>query len=135
MKLLLAHNHYRQSGGEDEVFFRESELLRAAGHEVLEYTAHNSEITEDGRFGKAKLAAQTLWAWDSVARLRAFLRRERPCLAHFHNTFPLISPAAYYACQKEGVPVVQSLHNARLMCPAATFYRKGSACHDCAGRS
>jgi glycosyltransferase involved in cell wall biosynthesis len=135
MKLLLAHNRYRQSGGEDEVFLRESELLRAAGHEVLEYTAHNSEIAEEGIFGKAKLAARTLWAWDSVARLRALLRSERPCLAHFHNTFPLISPAAYYACQKEGIPVVQSLHNARLMCPAATFYRKGSACLDCLGRS
>jgi len=135
MKLLLAHNRYRQSGGEDEVFLRETKLLRAAGHEVLEYTADNSEITEDGIFGKAKLAAQTLWAWDSVARLRALLRRERPCLAHFHNTFPLISPAAYYACQKEGIPVVQSLHNVRLMCPAATFYRKGSTCLDCLGRS
>ena len=135
MKLLLVHNRYRQAGGEDEVFFRESELLRAAGHEVLEYTAHNSEIVEDGILGKAKLAARTLWAWDDVTRLRALLQRERPCLAHFHNTFPLISPAAYYACQKEGIPVVQSLHNARLMCPAATFYRKGSACIDCLGRS
>jgi glycosyltransferase involved in cell wall biosynthesis len=135
MKLLLIHNHYRQPGGEDEVFLRESALLLSAGHEVLEYTTHNNEIAEDGVFGKAKLAARTLWAWDSVAGLRSLVQRERPCLAHFHNTFPLISPAAYYACQHEGIPVVQSLHNARLMCPAATLYRKGSACHDCAGRS
>jgi glycosyltransferase involved in cell wall biosynthesis len=135
MKLLLVHNHYRQPGGEDEVFLRESELLLSAGHEVLEYTTHNNEIAEDGVFGKAKLAARTLWAWDSVAGLRSLVQREKPCLAHFHNTFPLISPAAYYACQHEGIPVVQSLHNARLMCPAATLYRKGSACHDCVGRS
>jgi glycosyltransferase involved in cell wall biosynthesis len=135
MKLLLVHNHYRQPGGEDEVFLRESALLLSAGHEVLEYTTHNNEIAEDGVFGKAKLAARTLWAWDSVAGLRSLVQRERPCLAHFHNTFPLISPAAYYACQHEGIPVVQSLHNARLMCPAATLYRKGSACHDCVGRS
>lgn len=135
MKLLLVHNHYRQPGGEDEVFLRESELLLSAGHEVLEYTTHNNEIAEDGVFGKAKLAARTLWAWDSVAELRSLVQREKPCLAHFHNTFPLISPAAYYACQHEGIPVVQSLHNARLMCPAATLYRKGSACHDCVGRS
>lgn len=134
MKLLLAHNFYRQSGGEDEVFLRESELLRCAGHEVLKYTAHNSEIAEGGIFGKAKMAARTLWAQDGVARLRSLLRRERPDLAHFHNTFPLISPGAYYACQQEGIPVVQSLHNARLICPAATFYREGNACEDCLGR-
>jgi glycosyltransferase involved in cell wall biosynthesis len=135
MKVLIAHNYYRQSGGEDEVFRRESELLRSAGHEVLEYTTHNGEIAEDGILSKAKLAARTLWARDSVARLRLLLRRERPDLAHFHNTFPLISPAAYYACQQEGIPVVQSLHNSRLICPAATFYRNGSACLDCLGRS
>ena len=134
MKLLLAHNHYRQSGGEDEVFLRESELLRSAGHEVLEYTGNNSEIVEDGILSKVQLAAQTFWAADSAARLRSLLRRERPDLAHFHNTFPLISPAAYYACQQERIPVVQSLHNARLMCPAATFYREGRACQDCLGR-
>jgi glycosyltransferase involved in cell wall biosynthesis len=135
MKILVAHNHYRQSGGEDEVFLRESELLRSAGHEVLEYTGHNSQISEGGILSKVQLAARTFWAVDSVARLRLLLRRERPDLAHFHNTFPLISPAAYYACQQEGIPVVQSLHNARLMCPAATFYREGHACQDCLGRA
>src|SRR6266550_2627380 len=134
MKLLLVHNRYRQPGGEDEVFLRQSELLRSAGHEVLEYTRHNDEIVDGGILSKANLAARTLWAWDSVARLRALLRREKPDLAHFHNTFPLISPAAYYACQREGVPVVQSLHNPRLMCPAATFYREGRVCEDCLGR-
>jgi glycosyltransferase involved in cell wall biosynthesis len=128
------HNRYRQPGGEDEVFLRESELLRSAGHEVLEYATHNSEISEHGILSKAKLAARTFWAWDSVARLRSVLRRERPDLAHFHNTFPLISPAAYYACHQEGIPVVQSLHNSRLMCPASTLYREGRACEDCLGR-
>lgn len=135
MKLLIAHNYYRQSGGEDEVFHRECELLWSAGHEVLKYTSDNGGIEEGGILNKAKLAARTLWAWDSAAGLRSLLRREKPDVVHFHNTFPLISPAAYYACQAEGIPVVQSLHNSRLMCPAATFYREGRACHDCLGRS
>ena len=71
MKLLLVHNRYRQPGGEDEVFLRQSELLRSAGHEVLEYTRHNDEIVDDGILSKANLAARTLWAWDSVPLLQA----------------------------------------------------------------
>jgi glycosyltransferase involved in cell wall biosynthesis len=134
MKLLLVHNHYRQSGGEDEVFLRESELLRRGGHEVQVYTRHNSEIVEDGILSKAKMAMRTLWAWDSVSCLRSLLRREKPDVAHFHNTFPLISPGAYYACQQEGIPVVQSLHNPRLICPAATLHREGTVCEECVGR-
>lgn len=134
MKVLVAHNYYRQSGGEDEVFLRETELLRSAGHEVLEYTGHNREILENGLWSKVQLAARTFWSADTVAGLRSLLRREKPDLAHFHNTFPLISPAAYYACRREGVAVVQSLHNSRLICPAATLYRDGSACDDCQGK-
>jgi len=120
-------------GGEDEVVLRESELLRSSGHEVLEYTRHNSEIVEDGILSKAKMAMRTLWAWDSVSRLRSLLRREKPDVAHFHNTFPLISPAAYYVASRKD-PVVQSLHNARLICPAATLHREGTACEECVGR-
>src|SRR5260370_1373363 len=91
MKVLLVHNRYRHSGGEDEVVLRESELLRSSGHEVQEYIRHNSEIVEGGILSKAKMAMRTLWAWDSVSRLRSLLRREKPDVAHFHNTFPLIS--------------------------------------------
>jgi len=134
MKVLLVHNRYRHAGGEDEVVLRESKLLRSSGHEVQEFTRHNSEIVEDGILSKAKMAMRTLWAWDSVSRLGSLLKREKPDIAHFHNTFPLISPAAYHACQQEGIPVVQSLHNPRLMCPGATLHREGTACEECVER-
>lgn len=135
MKILLVHNHYRYPGGEDQVFYREMELLRSAGHEVLEYSRLNEEIVENGILNKAKLGMRTVWAWDSQRQIQAILLRERPNVVHFHNTFPLISPAAYYSCKNAGIPVVQSLHNARLMCPAATFTREGKVCKDCLGRA
>src|SRR4030081_3725262 len=100
MKVLPAHNHYRQSGGEDEVFLRESELLRSAGHEVLEYTGNNSEIVEDGILSKVQLAAQTFWAADSAARLRSLLRRESPSLHPIHRTFALLPAASHFAGQQ-----------------------------------
>jgi len=87
MNVLMVHNRYRHAGGEDEVVLRESELLRSSGHEVQEYTRHNGEIIEDGILSKAKTAMQTLWAWDSVSRLRSLLRHKKADVAHFHNTF------------------------------------------------
>ena len=53
---------------------------------------------------------------------------------HFHNTMPLISPSAYYAARSEGVVVVQTLHNYRLACPEATFFRDGRVCEECLGK-
>lgn len=134
IRLLLVHNRYQLPGGEDSVFEAEKNLLLSAGHEVDEYVRLNSEIAEYGLWPKATLGLRTVWAWDSSRELRTRLQRNRPDLVHFHNTFPLISPAAYYVCRDVGVPVVQSLHNPRLLCPAATFYRAGRTCEDCLGR-
>jgi len=75
--------------------------------------------------------AKAVWASDSYRDLSAILSQEKPDLAHFHNTFPLISPSAYYACRRAHVPVVQTLHNYRLFCSAATFFRNGAVCEEC----
>jgi glycosyltransferase involved in cell wall biosynthesis len=133
-KVLLVHNRYQSTGGEDEVFRREKELLLRQGHQVIEYTRDNEEISKYGARQKASLVVRTTWAWDSYRELLRLLRQERPDVAHIHNTFPLISPAAYYACSAANVPVVQTLHNPRLLCPAATLFRNGSICEECVGR-
>lgn len=134
VRVLLAHNRYQQAGGEDVVFAAESELLRRAGHPVIEYVRDNDEIPARGFLSRLRLASDTIWAHASVRDLRTLLRRERPDVAHFHNTLPLISPAAYYACREVGVPVVQTLHNYRVICPVALLYRDGHVCEDCLGR-
>lgn len=135
MKILLVHNSYQQPGGEDEVFANGRDLLRAKGQQVVEYVRTNKEIHDYGVWKRATLGLRTVWGWDSAREIRDLLKREKPDVAHFHNTFPLISPAAYSVCQEEGIPVIQSLHNPRLICPAATLYRDGRVCEDCLGRS
>jgi glycosyltransferase involved in cell wall biosynthesis len=47
---------------------------------------------------------------------------------------PLISPSVYYACARRRVPVVQTLHNYRLVCPGATLLREGRVCQACLGK-
>jgi glycosyltransferase involved in cell wall biosynthesis len=132
LKVLLAHNFYQQSGGEDTVFSSEGRLLREKGHEVIEYIEHNDRIRSMNRFN---VAAQTLWSGYSYNHLFEILEKDKPDIVHFHNTFPLISPSAYYACSKMGIPVIQSLDNPRLLCPSANFYRNGRLCQDCLGKT
>jgi glycosyltransferase involved in cell wall biosynthesis len=128
MRILLAHTFYKQPGGEDRVFEAESALLREHGHEVTHYRAHNAEL--DG--APVAAAMKTMWNRGAHSQLAQQLRRDRPDLVHFHNTFPLMSPAVFYAARSAGVPVVATLHNYRLLCPAATFLRAGRVCEDCA---
>lgn len=133
MKVALIHNHYRQPGGEDLVCEAEAALLRRAGHCVTLFTRDNKAIADERFTSRVRLSVNTIWARDTYKAVRELLAAERHDIAHFHNTFPLISPAAYYACRDAGVPVVQTLHNYRLLCPAATFYRDGHVCEDCIG--
>ena len=126
------HNHYQQPGGEDQVFAAEGDLLETRGHRVVRYTSHNDRVRGVSRLALAKT---TVWNGDAYRELRALIRKERPEVAHFHNTFPLISPAAYYAARAESVPVIQTLHNYRLLCPNALFFRQGGVCEDCLGKT
>jgi glycosyltransferase involved in cell wall biosynthesis len=85
--------------------------------------------------GKLTVARKTLWNGGVGDRIAKVVRDEHIDVAHFHNTFPLVSPAAYYAARGAGAAVVQTLHNYRLLCPGATFYRDGKPCESCLGRA
>jgi len=131
LSVLVVHNHYQQAGGEDAAVEAEVTLLRRHGHRVIEFTRDNAEINAFGPLRRASLAVTATWDPRVLAEVRALVRQERPVVAHCHNLMPLISPAVYYACRSEGVPVVQTLHNFRLRCPAGTMFRDGRACNDC----
>jgi glycosyltransferase involved in cell wall biosynthesis len=128
MKILSVHNTYQKPGGEDQVFAQEAELLRAHGHQVLLYQASNDQVTG---VNPLVLLGNTIWNKPIHQELRALMRREKPDIVHVHNTFPVISPAVYYAANGEGIPVVQTLHNYRMLCPAATLFRDGHVCEEC----
>ena len=131
MVILFVHNYYQQPGGEDAGVHQERDLLAAAGHRIVEYTRHSGEIALNGLGGRIGLGATALWSTRTYRELRSLLTRERPDVAHFHNTVPLISPSAYYACAEARIPVVQTLHNYRLLCPAGNLLRQGHVCEEC----
>ena len=127
----MIHNRYRQSGGEDAVVRAEIDLLRGYGHRVVMYIRPNSEIGDYGTLRTASLLVSTSWNRESYSDIRELIRRERPDIVHCHNFLPLVSPAAYYACKSAGIPVVQTLHNYRLFCPAGTWFTRGEVCQQC----
>jgi glycosyltransferase involved in cell wall biosynthesis len=131
MKILTVHNYYQQPGGEEQVWSTESALLESYGHEVLRYTLDNDVIQG---MNPLLLATSTVWNRKVYRDLRSLIRDQKPEIVHFHNTFPLISPAAYHAAKDEGIPVVKTLHNYRLLCPNGVFFRQGKVCEDCLGK-
>ena len=132
MKILIIHNHYKHPGGEDKVVEAEKRMLEKFGHKVILYEQSNFQ------FDDLKLLSQiaftlkgVFWSKHSYQAIRQLIKDERPDIAHFHNAFFFVSSSAYEACYEARIPMVQTLHNYRFLCPIGTFYRKRQVCENC----
>lgn len=128
--VLMAHNYYQVPGGEDTVFHNEVNMLEKNGHKVIKYTRHNDEI-KGGVLSKLKLGIDTIFSFKTYKEVKKLIDENEIDVVHVHNTLPLISPSIYYAARAKKVPVVQTIHNFRLLCPGATFTKNSEICEDC----
>ena len=129
--VLLVHDYYQVPGGEDVVVANEKHLLETHGHAAALYARRNEEISRMGALEKIRSALGMFFSIRTYREVRRSIRENRISLVHVPNTLPLIGPAVYYAALREGVPVVQTVHTFRLLCPNALFYRDGHICEDC----
>jgi glycosyltransferase involved in cell wall biosynthesis len=137
VKVLLVHNRYRsaQPSGENAVVEDEAQLLAECGCEVARLELESDAIASWPLYRKATLPGRVVWSQAGYRATRGAICRLKPDVVHFHNTFPLFSPSALWAARRSGIPVVQTLHNFRPLCPAGTFLRKGRICEACLGRA
>lgn len=131
MHILSVHSRYQIRGGEDECHEAEVSLLREMGHFVEVYEENNDRVAA---LGNLRMAVRTIWSEEAHQIVSRRLTEQPYDVVHVQNFFPLISPAVYHAAKAKGVPVVQTLHNYRLLCPNALFFRDGRVCEDCLGK-
>ncbi len=125
MRILAVHNYYKIPGGEDSVFENEVKLLKDRGNEVTEYTRHNRDM------GIKELIFEAPYSQKSYREIRQIIREKNIEIVHVHNDRFLISPSVFTAARDEGIPVVKTLHNFRLICINAMLTRNGSVCEEC----
>lgn len=132
LRVLMAHNYYQHPGGEDESFGAEAAMLERDGHEVTRFVVRSSQVLEHSRL---RLAANTLWNKATYRDIADVVRGQKYDVAHFQNTFPVLSPSVYYAARREGIPIIQSMRNYRLSCVNGMHFRDNEVCTDCVGAS
>ncbi len=133
MRVLLVHNEYIEPGGEDVVATAEGSLLENHGHEVRRFIVSNRSL--DRLSDKLLTAWQAPYSGRSRRRMDAHIAEFNPDVVHVHNFFPILTPSIYDACNDAAVPVVQTLHNYRLVCPQALLLRNGKPCEKCVSGS
>lgn len=149
MKILLVNKYFYLRGGSERVFFNEAELLRGRGHRVIFFSMAGApnlpsdrsgcfieaiDYERPGSFGK-RLAAglKIIYSREAAKKIGRLLDRERPEIAHLHNIHHQISPSILPALRDRRVPVVMTLHDYKMVCPAYTLFREGRVCEECRG--
>ncbi len=133
MKILFCHNTYQHKGGEDQVCDKERALLTQQHNDVILHLRDNEQIKSI----KDKLATslQLNYSHSEKKALLQQLEEHQPSVVHVHNFFPILTPSIYDACIESKIPVIQTLHNYRTICPSALLMRDGQLCETCINHS
>lgn len=147
--LLSINNYYYRRGGAEVVFLEQNRLLAEHGWNVIPFamqhqknldtpwSTHFADEIEYGQrysFGQ-KLARvpKVIYSLEARRKLGRMVDKVRPDVAHAHNIYHHLSPSILGVLKQRGIPVVLTLHDLKLACPAYKMWRPGGVCERCKG--
>ena len=150
MNVLLVNKFYFPHGGSETYFFQVESLLKKKGHSVFIFSTRDSrnKPCPESRFFVEKIdynrrdiplgrrirfGARLLYSFDAAKKMDALLREVKPDIAHLHNICHQISPSILPVLKKHGVPIVQTLHDFKLICPSYRMLSPEGICERCHG--
>jgi glycosyltransferase involved in cell wall biosynthesis len=135
MKILQVHNKYIKRGGEESVIDEEKRVLQDNGHSVIQFIKNSKEIDGLTKFELAGLFFNQRRSTKIKNEFQQLITIEPPDVCHVHNVYPLITPVVYEVCQAMEIPVVQTLHNYKMICTSSLLFREGEVCEKCMSKS
>lgn len=146
MKILQINKFYYLRGGSERYMFEASRLLAERGHTVIPfamqdvrnaatpYAEYFAEAIDVHRFSLRDMA-RSLYDWVAARQLQRLIEAERPDIAHLHNIDFHLTPAIIRVLKKNGIPMVQTLHDYKLISPNRTLFCHNGPCrHGVGGR-
>lgn len=147
--LLSINNYHYRRGGAEVVFLEHNEMFRARGWEVLPFCMRHPQnqpspweqhFVDEIEFGsdyslarKLANASKVIYSFEARRRIETLLRARTPAVAHAHNVYHHISPAIFGTLADHGVPVVLTLHDLKIACPAYKMLTHDGVCERCRG--
>jgi glycosyltransferase involved in cell wall biosynthesis len=147
--LLSINNYFYPRGGTEVVFLEQNRLLEGAGWRVVPFAMRHPQnlptpwadyFPDEIEFGRSyglgtKLlhAQRVIFSLQARKRMRALLAQVRPSVAHAHNIYHHLSPSILPTLREAGIPVVMTVHDLKLACPAYTMMAENKPCERCRG--
>jgi len=150
MKILMVNKYYFVKGGSERYLFDLKELLEKNGHEIIPFAMKDennfqseysqffvNHVDYDTPFSVKKLkeAGRLIYSFHARKQIEALIEATKPDVAHLHMIDHQISPSILHSLRKYGIPVVQTMHQYKLVCPNYRFYieHENKICEKCLG--
>ena len=148
MRIIMAHKEYSVRSGASRHVFELTKLLESAGHEVIPFSVideknlpspYDKYFVSAADFSTPRLSlslffknfGRMLWSREAVAKMDRLITDTKPDLVHIHNIYHQISPSILPVIKKTGIPIVQTLHDYKLMCPNYLMRAQNRICEKC----
>lgn len=144
MKVLLINKFYYLKGGAEKHFFDLKTLLERHGHTVVVFamrdeknlpSPHAQYFVSHVEFDRVRFnwqglrtAGRMLWSFEARRRLQKLIDVEKPDIAHIHNIYHQLSPSILPVLKRNHIPVVQTLHDYKLISPNYAMFDHGEIC-------
>jgi len=144
MRILLINKFFYPRAGAETAFFHTRELLRSHGHDVVDFAMEdpqNDASAYAGNFSPRRTydagllslpdAVATVYSLKARRALGRLLDATRPDVAHLHNVYHQLTLSIVDELHARRIPIVQTLHDYKIACPAYTLYTNGAPCRRC----
>lgn len=147
--LLAINNYYYRRGGAEVLFLEHNRMFENIGWQVVPFAMrHPNNLPSSwreyfpdeiefgasyGLAGKLARAPRVIYSLQARGRMRRLLDKVQPQIAHVHNIYHHLSPSFLPLLRRRGVPVVMTVHDLKLACPAYTMMSGGKPCERCRG--
>ncbi len=149
VRVLAVNKFFYLRGGCERYFFALEELLKTMGHEVrhlsmkhprnrpspdLKYFVSEVDFSRNESLGRSiEKGLRVIYSPQAKRAMEAVLRDTAPDIVHLHNIAHQLSPSILLPLKNGGPPVVQTMHDYKLVCPIYVLARNGRTCEDCRG--
>ena len=148
LTLLSVNNYHYPRGGAEVVFLRHNDMLKAAGwrvalfcmqHEKNLPTAWSSNFVERIEYDESAMkmserlrkSFKSVYSFEARDRIETLLLRLHPDICHVHNIYHHISPSILGLIHRRGFPLVMTVHDLKMACPAYSMLTHDGVCERC----
>ena len=143
--LQVSHNNFVE-GGSDRYFVELSKLLVGNGHHVIPFCAHDArngqsaystyfpKCAVNGKVPTPLELVRSVYSRPARRSIDCLLQNEPVDLAHLHIYYGKQTASILRPLRERGIPIVQTLHEYKLLCPVYTMVSHGKICEDCQGK-